>query len=243
MEYRRLGRSGLKVSLLSFGSWVTFGPQLAGDLAAECLTVARAAGVNFFDNAEVYAGGESERIMGSTIADLGWRRNSYVISTKFFMGPRGRGQRPQHAEPQVPARCHRRVARAARPRLRRPRLLPPPRPRDAGGGDGVGNVRHHRPGPGALLGDLGVAGGRRPRGLGGGRPPPPAQAGGRATPVQPAVAQPRRARVRPADRGPRPRTDHLEPAGLGPAHGQVPRRRARGLTGVAARLRVAAGTR
>ncbi len=86
MEYRRLGRSGLKVSLLSFGSWVTFGPQLAGDLAAECLTVARAAGVNFFDNAEVYAGGESERIMGSTIADLGWRRNSFVISTKFFMG-------------------------------------------------------------------------------------------------------------------------------------------------------------
>ncbi len=86
MEYRRLGRCGLKVSLLSFGSWVTFGPQLAGDRAAECLTVARDAGVNFFDNAQVYAGGESERIMGSTIAALGWQRNTFVVSTKLFMG-------------------------------------------------------------------------------------------------------------------------------------------------------------
>jgi voltage-dependent potassium channel beta subunit len=88
MEYRRLGRSGLKVTVLSFGSWVTFGPQLAGRSAADCLDAARAAGVNFYDNAEAYAGGESERIMGRAIAELGWSRPSYVISTKFFWGLR-----------------------------------------------------------------------------------------------------------------------------------------------------------
>ncbi len=88
MEYRRLGRSGLKVSVLSFGSWVTFGPQLAGSLAEECLAAAYEAGVNFFDNAEAYAGGESERIMGEAIAKLGWPRESYVVSTKLFWGLR-----------------------------------------------------------------------------------------------------------------------------------------------------------
>ena len=86
MEYRRLGRSGLKVSVLSFGSWVTFGNQLEGQTAAESLQAARDAGVNFFDNAEVYAGGESERIMGKAIAELAWPRHSYVISTKVFWG-------------------------------------------------------------------------------------------------------------------------------------------------------------
>ncbi|MDA8058403.1 MAG: aldo/keto reductase [Actinomycetota bacterium] len=86
MEYRRLGGSGLKVSVLSFGSWVTFGPQLAGSLAEECLAAAYESGVNFFDNAEAYAGGESERIMGEAIAKLGWPRHSYVVSTKLFWG-------------------------------------------------------------------------------------------------------------------------------------------------------------
>jgi voltage-dependent potassium channel beta subunit len=86
MEYRRLGRSGLQVSVLSFGSWVTFGDQVDTGLARDCLTIARDAGVNFFDNAEAYAGGESERIMGDAIADLGWERWSYVISTKVFWG-------------------------------------------------------------------------------------------------------------------------------------------------------------
>ncbi|HXW35680.1 MAG TPA: aldo/keto reductase [Acidimicrobiales bacterium] len=86
MEYRRLGRSGLKVSVLSFGSWVTFGPQLDGGLAADCIGAAAAAGVNFFDNAEAYSGGESERIMGEAFRRLGWRRNQYVVSTKFFWG-------------------------------------------------------------------------------------------------------------------------------------------------------------
>ncbi|MHB1785378.1 MAG: potassium channel beta subunit family protein [Acidimicrobiales bacterium] len=74
------------MSVLSFGSWVTFGPQLADKLALECLSAARDAGVNFFDNAESYSGGESERIMGQAIAELGWPRHSYVISTKIFWG-------------------------------------------------------------------------------------------------------------------------------------------------------------
>lgn len=86
MEYRRLGNSGLKVSALSFGSWVTFGPQVSGGLAAECIAAAGEAGVNFFDNAESYAGGASERIMGQAFAELGWPRHSFVVSTKFFWG-------------------------------------------------------------------------------------------------------------------------------------------------------------
>jgi voltage-dependent potassium channel beta subunit len=86
MEYRRLGHSGIKVSVLSFGSWVTFGPQLDEGLAADCLAAAREAGVNFFDNAESYSGGESERIMGKSLARLGWPRHSYVVSTKLFWG-------------------------------------------------------------------------------------------------------------------------------------------------------------
>ena len=86
MEYRRLGRTGLKVSVLSFGSWVTFGPQLDGDLATACLSAAYEAGINFFDNAEAYAGGESEEIMGRALRELGWPRWSYVVSTKLFWG-------------------------------------------------------------------------------------------------------------------------------------------------------------
>jgi voltage-dependent potassium channel beta subunit len=86
MLYRRLGRSGLKVSVLSFGSWVTFANQLDVGLARACLATAYEAGVNFFDNAEVYAGGESERIMGEATAALGWPRHSYLVSTKFYWG-------------------------------------------------------------------------------------------------------------------------------------------------------------
>jgi voltage-dependent potassium channel beta subunit len=86
MPYRRLGRSGLKVSALSFGSWVSFGAQLDTGRARDCLAAAYDGGVNFFDNAEAYASGESERIMGQAIAELGWPRPSYVISTKFFWG-------------------------------------------------------------------------------------------------------------------------------------------------------------
>ncbi len=86
MQYRRLGHAGLRVSVLSFGSWVSFGPQLAGANARDCLAAAYDAGINFFDNAEVYSGGRSETIMGAAIAELGWPRHSYVISSKFFWG-------------------------------------------------------------------------------------------------------------------------------------------------------------
>jgi voltage-dependent potassium channel beta subunit len=86
MEYRRLGKSGFKVSALSFGSWVTFGEQMGAEAAAETMAVAREAGVNFFDNAESYAGGRSEQIMGKALAELGWPRYSYVVSTKLFWG-------------------------------------------------------------------------------------------------------------------------------------------------------------
>ena len=86
MEYRRLGSSGLKVSVLSFGSWVSFGTQMDTGLARDCIAAAWDAGVNFFDNAEAYAGGESERIMGAALAELGYPRNEYVVSSKFFWG-------------------------------------------------------------------------------------------------------------------------------------------------------------
>jgi voltage-dependent potassium channel beta subunit len=86
MEYRRLGHAGLKVSVLSFGSWVTFHNQLGSETARACMQAAWEAGVNFFDNAEVYAGGHSEVIMGQVARELGWPRESYVISTKLYWG-------------------------------------------------------------------------------------------------------------------------------------------------------------
>ena len=86
MNYRHLGRTGLRVSELSLGSWVTFHTQVDTKLAVECMAAARDAGVNFLDNAEVYAGGKSEEVMGEALKQLGWRRSSYVVSTKFFWG-------------------------------------------------------------------------------------------------------------------------------------------------------------
>lgn len=86
MNYRRLGSSGLRLSELSFGSWVTFHNQVDDKLALECMTAAYDAGVNFFDNAEAYASGMSETIMGQVLKKTAWRRSSYVISTKFFWG-------------------------------------------------------------------------------------------------------------------------------------------------------------
>lgn len=89
MIYRRMGRTGLQISVLSFGSWVTFDNQLDDGLATECMQTAYEAGCNFFDNAEVYAGGRSEAIMGRVIDRLGWPRWSYVLTTKVFWGIHG----------------------------------------------------------------------------------------------------------------------------------------------------------
>lgn len=86
MEYRHLGRSGIQVSVLSLGSWVTFHNQVGIDTAIQALSAAYDAGVNFFDNAEIYANGKSEEIMGTAIKKLGWRRGSYLITTKLFWG-------------------------------------------------------------------------------------------------------------------------------------------------------------
>ena len=89
MEYRFLGRSGLKVSALSFGSWVTFGEQVDTDLAYNQMKTAYDAGVNFFDNAEAYESGKSEEIMGEVIQKAGWKRSDLVLSTKIFWGGDG----------------------------------------------------------------------------------------------------------------------------------------------------------
>lgn len=86
MNYRHLGRSGLQVSELSLGSWVTFHNQADVDAAVELMAAARDYGVNFFDNAEIYAGGKSEEVMGAALKRLGWRRSSYLVSTKFYWG-------------------------------------------------------------------------------------------------------------------------------------------------------------
>ena len=89
MQYRRLGGSGVQVSVLSFGSWVSFDNQLKDDLALECMQAAYDAGCNFFDNAEAYAGGQSEAIMGRVLQQLGWSRQSYLVTSKFFWGING----------------------------------------------------------------------------------------------------------------------------------------------------------
>jgi len=86
MQYRRLGRAGLQVSELSLGSWVTYANQVDVGAAVEMMAAAYDSGVNFFDNAEAYAGGKSEEVMGAALKKLGWQRLNYVVSTKFFWG-------------------------------------------------------------------------------------------------------------------------------------------------------------
>ncbi|HSM56135.1 MAG TPA: aldo/keto reductase [Candidatus Sulfomarinibacteraceae bacterium] len=113
MEYRRLGQSGLKVSALSFGSWVTFSNQLDVQRAREAMSVAYDYGVNFFDNAEAYAYGESERIMGEVLQELNWPRNSYIVSSKVFWGSQ-RDPRPTQvglSRKHVVEACHQALRR------------------------------------------------------------------------------------------------------------------------------------
>jgi voltage-dependent potassium channel beta subunit len=86
VEYRRLGRAGIKVSALSFGSWITYGNQLDEKASIELMSAARDHGVNFFDNAEVYASGKSEELMGAALKKLNWDRLTYLVSTKFYWG-------------------------------------------------------------------------------------------------------------------------------------------------------------
>ncbi|MBA3899478.1 MAG: aldo/keto reductase [Bacteroidetes bacterium] len=105
MEYRRLGKSGLQVSALSFGSWVTFGFQVDNKVAEDCIKLAYDSGINFFDNAEVYASGQSELVMGNILKEFGWSRDTFVVSSKVFWGgklPNQRGLSRKH----VIEACH-----------------------------------------------------------------------------------------------------------------------------------------
>jgi voltage-dependent potassium channel beta subunit len=86
MEYRRLGKSGLQVSALSFGSWLTFGKQIGDNTAENLMAMAYANGINFFDNAEIYARGQSEIVMGEILKKMNWQRDSFVVSSKAFFG-------------------------------------------------------------------------------------------------------------------------------------------------------------
>lgn len=94
MEYRRMGRTGLQLSLLSFGSWVSFHKQIDDTVADELMGIAYDKGINFFDNAEVYALGESEKMMGRVLKKKNWDRTSYTVSSKVFWGWRGKENKP-----------------------------------------------------------------------------------------------------------------------------------------------------
>jgi len=94
MEYRRLGRSGLQLSVLSFGSWVTFHKQIDDSKADTLMGMAYDSSINFFDNAEVYALGESEKMMGRVLQKKNWDRTSYVVSSKVYFGWRGKNNKP-----------------------------------------------------------------------------------------------------------------------------------------------------
>ncbi|HYH14508.1 MAG TPA: aldo/keto reductase, partial [Flavisolibacter sp.] len=94
MEYRRMGKTGLQLSVLSYGSWVTFHKQIDESIADELMGIAYDNGVNFFDNAEVYALGQSERLMGRVLKRKGWDRTSYTVSSKVYFGWRGKENKP-----------------------------------------------------------------------------------------------------------------------------------------------------
>ena len=86
MEYRKLGNTGIQISALSLGSWLTFGKQIDDSVAEKLMEVAYEAGVNFFDNAEIYARGKSELVMGAALKKFNWQRSSYMVSSKVFFG-------------------------------------------------------------------------------------------------------------------------------------------------------------
>jgi voltage-dependent potassium channel beta subunit len=94
MEYRKMGRTGIQLSVLSFGSWVTFHKQINDGIADELMGVAYDNGINFFDNAEAYALGASEKMMGRVLKNKGWDRTSYTLSSKAFFGWRGKNNKP-----------------------------------------------------------------------------------------------------------------------------------------------------
>ncbi len=110
MQYRRLGKWGVQVSALSLGSWLTFGKQITDDVAEECMRVAYDNGVNYFDNAEGYAEGEAERVMGRILKKTNWDRTSYLVSSKVFFG----GKKPNQE-----GLCRKHIIEACHAALRR----------------------------------------------------------------------------------------------------------------------------
>ncbi|MCB0696961.1 MAG: aldo/keto reductase [Chitinophagaceae bacterium] len=94
MEYRRMGKTGLQLSVLSYGSWVTFAKQIDDGVSDRLMSLAYDNGINFFDNAEVYSRGESEKMMGRVLKSKNWERSSYVVSSKVFFGWRGEANKP-----------------------------------------------------------------------------------------------------------------------------------------------------
>ena len=158
MNYRRLGKAGLKLSELSLGAWVTYGGQVGEQVAYECMVAAYDAGVNFFDNAEAYADGNAEIVMGNVLKKIGWRRESYVVSTKIFWGghgPNDSGLSYKHIVEGV-----NNALRRLPIGLRRPGVLPPARPRNPHRGNRAGHGPGDPPGQGLLLGHLRVERGR-----------------------------------------------------------------------------------
>src|SRR5690606_16083491 len=92
--YRRMGRTGLQLSVLSYGSWVTFAKQIDDTISDRLMSLAYDNGINFFDNAEVYSRGESEKMMGRILKSKDWERSSYIVSSKVYFGWRGEANRP-----------------------------------------------------------------------------------------------------------------------------------------------------
>ncbi|MBY0535857.1 MAG: aldo/keto reductase [Chitinophagaceae bacterium] len=114
MEYRRMGRSGLQLSVLSFGSWVTFHKQIEDGTADTLMGMAYDAGINFFDNAEAYALGESEKMMGRVLKQKNWDRTSYTLSSKVFFGWRGKANKPNQtglSRKHIVEACHEALGR------------------------------------------------------------------------------------------------------------------------------------
>ena len=109
MEYRRMGKTGLQLSVLSYGSWVTFTKQIDDAASAKLMHLAYDNGVNFFDNAEIYSRGESEKMMGRVLKASGWERSSFVVSSKVFFGWRGENNKPNQtglSRKHVTEACH-----------------------------------------------------------------------------------------------------------------------------------------
>ena len=114
MEYRKMGKTGLQLSALSFGSWITFHKQINDGIADELMGIAYDAGVNFFDNAEVYAAGESEKMMGRVLSKKNWDRTSVVLSSKAYFGWRGKANKPNQtglSRKHLTEACHEAIKR------------------------------------------------------------------------------------------------------------------------------------